>query len=278
MQKKLLALYGLKFNPFSPEVPTEALYVHHKLENFCWRIEHAFFREGGFSLISGEPGTGKSVALRVLDAKLKPIRDVQVGILTHTTAHLTDFYREMSDIFGVMLSPNNRWRGFKDLRSIWRQYLEQTLIRPVLIIDEAQEMPIVVLNELRLLTSSDFDSRTLLSVVLAGDKRLNDKLKHDDLIPLGSRIRVRYNTEYASQEQLLHGLKHLLESAGNPQLMTSELMQMLCEHAMGNYRVLTTMSGELLALATQKEIAQLDINLFFDCFSLPTASKSKNRS
>jgi hypothetical protein len=52
--------------PFIPEVPTEALYVPPKLENFCWRIEQAHLREGGFALIHGDPGSGKRVVMRVL--------------------------------------------------------------------------------------------------------------------------------------------------------------------------------------------------------------------
>jgi type II secretory pathway predicted ATPase ExeA len=62
MNSKLLALYGLKWNPFSPELPTEAIYVPPRIENFCWRIEHAQIKEGGFALIHGDPGTGKSIA------------------------------------------------------------------------------------------------------------------------------------------------------------------------------------------------------------------------
>ena len=50
MNQKLLALYGLKWNPFTPEVPIEALHVPPKVENFCWRIEQAHLREGGFAL------------------------------------------------------------------------------------------------------------------------------------------------------------------------------------------------------------------------------------
>ena len=45
MNTKLLALYGLKYNPFTPEVPAEALHAYAKLENFCWRIEHALIQE-----------------------------------------------------------------------------------------------------------------------------------------------------------------------------------------------------------------------------------------
>ncbi len=77
-------------------------------------------------------------------------------------------------------------------------------------------------------------------------------MQRDELLPLGSRIKVRFNTEYADLEQLLNSLQHLLENAGNTSLMSPELMQMLCEHAMGNYRVLCAMAGELLATAAQQ--------------------------
>ena len=65
MNKKLLSLYGLKWNPFSPELPVEALYVTPKVESFCWRIEQQLIGEGGFALITGDPGSGKSAVLRL---------------------------------------------------------------------------------------------------------------------------------------------------------------------------------------------------------------------
>ncbi len=269
MNKKLLALYGLKYNPFTHEVPIEALYQHPKLENFYWRIENSLLREGGFALVSGDPGTGKSVVLRLLSERLKEIRDTQIGIMVWPSAKLFDFYRELGDIFGVTLSGNNRWGGFKTLRERWLAHIENTLLRPILFVDEAQEMQANVLNELRLLTSMQFDSRVLLSVIMAGDHRLNDKLRRDDLIPLGSRIKIRFNTEYANVDQLLGCLQHLITSAGNPRLMSQELMQTVCEHSMGNYRALCIMSAELLATAAQQERTQLDEKLYFECFPLP---------
>ncbi len=278
MNTRLLSLYGLKYNPFTPDVPTEALHIYPKLENFCWRIEHGLIKEGGFALITGDPGAGKSVGLRLLSERLSRIRDIQVGILTHSSARLSDFYRELGDIFGVPLSPHNRWHGFKNLRERWLSHFNSTLLHPVLFIDEAQEMPIVVLNELRLLASIQFDSNLLLSVIFAGDQRLNDKLRYDELIPLGSRIRIRYNIEPISSNQLLESLQHLLTCAGNPRLMTQELMQTLCDHSMGNYRAMCTMAGELLATAAQQEKKQLDEKLYLECFTVPTsARKQKNQ-
>ena len=99
MNQKLLALYGLKWNPFTPEVPTEALYVPPKVENFCWRIEQAHLREGGFALIHGDPGSGKSVVMRLLAERLARLADLSVGVIHHPQSNLSDFYRELGDIF-----------------------------------------------------------------------------------------------------------------------------------------------------------------------------------
>jgi type II secretory pathway predicted ATPase ExeA len=276
MNKKLLALYGLKWNPFSPELPTEALYITPRIEHFYWRIEQGLIQEGGFALITGDPGTGKSVVLRLLAERLGQLRDIAVGAITHPSSNLADFYREMGDLFGVELKPHNRWGGFKALRERWLAHLEGTLLRPVLLIDEAQEMHPAVLNELRLLSSTQFDSQTLLTVVLAGDARLTTKLRRDELLPLGSRMRTRLVMEYADRKELLACLKHLLASAGNASLMTPELMQTLCDHAVGNHRVLTSIAAELLASAAQQEITRLDEKLYLEVFGGPTSKPRKS--
>ncbi len=271
MNKKLLALYGLKWNPFSPELPTEALYVVPKVESFCWRVEQGLIREGGFAMITGDPGTGKSVVLRLLAERLGQLRDLSVGVISHPSSNLSDFYREMGDLFAVELRPSNRWGGFKALRERWLAHLDGTLMRPVLLVDEAQEMHPGVLSELRLLSSAQFDSRNLLSVVLAGDGRLNTKLRRDELLPLGSRIRTRLTMEYAGREELATCLNHLLATAGNAGLMTQELKTVLCDHAVGNYRVLTGMAAELLATAAQRELTLLDEKLFLEVFAAPSS-------
>jgi type II secretory pathway predicted ATPase ExeA len=277
MNKKLLSLFGLKWNPFSPEIPTEAVQVTGKIENFCWSVENHLVRDGGFALVSGEPGSGKSVAMRLLAERLSRVGEITVACLEYPQSAVADFYRELGDLFGVQLRPHNRWAGFKSLRERWQAHIESTLIRPVLLVDEAQQMSPVVLSELRILSSTRFDSRIILSVVLAGDARLTEKLRREELVPLGSRVRTRLSMDPASREELLACLRHLVKSAGNSSLMTKELMNTLCEHAVGNYRVLTNMAGELLAVAAHRECTQIDEKLFFEVFPPPGQPSQKSR-
>ncbi len=137
MNKKLLGLFGLAFNPFSPEVPTEALFLTPPVESFFWKVQQGLLREGGFALIAGEPGTGKSVTLRLLSERLAQEPDLVVGAISRPQASVADFYREMGEVFAVPLRPHNRWGGSKALRERWIEHIEQTLMRPVLLVDEA---------------------------------------------------------------------------------------------------------------------------------------------
>jgi type II secretory pathway predicted ATPase ExeA len=277
--KKLLALWGLKWNPFTPELPHDALLATPRIESFAWRVEQ-LVQEGGFALISGDSGTGKSVALRIVAQRLSALRDILVGVVERPQSKSADFYRELGDIFSVQLRPSNRWGGFRALRERWKAHVAATRIKPVLLVDEAQEMHPIVLGELRILASADFDATSLLTVILCGDGRLQELLRQEDLIPLGTRIRTRLHTEPASRDELLTLLRHALSKAGNATLMTAQLMDTLVDHAAGNYRVLMTMGADLLAQGLAREVEQLDEKLYLEVYQVnrPLApSKKKAR-
>jgi type II secretory pathway predicted ATPase ExeA len=88
-----------------------------------------------------------------------------------------------------------------------------------------------VLGELRLLSAVKLDSLVLLTVVLAGDQRLAERFRSEELLPLGSRIRARLVLERASTEDLQACLRHVLDKAGAPQLMAPDVIVTLSEHA-----------------------------------------------
>jgi general secretion pathway protein A len=275
VNKKLLSLFGLKWNPFSPDVPAEALLVAPRIDSFCWRVEQ-LAREGGFALITGAPGIGKSSALRLLVERLGALREIKIGVMARPHQGVADFYRELGDLFGVQLSPHNRWAGAKVLRERWQAHIDAALARPVLVVDEAQDMSSAVLNEMRHLASARLDSHLLLTTVLAGDPRLLEKFRCDDLLPLASRMRVRLNLDRATPEELEACLRHCMVKAGATKLMTTELVATLCEHAAGNYRTLMTMANELLVTGAQREVKHLDEKLFFETYT-PTTTEPAAR-
>jgi general secretion pathway protein A len=265
-ERTLSALYGLKWNPFLEGIPVEALCETPRIKHFAWRIEDLVMH-GGFALVTGDVGAGKSAALRMLAQKLAPLREVIVGEVTRPQSRVTDFYREIGDLFGVPVSTSNRWGAYKTVRAKWQEHIQQTLFRPVLLIDEAQEMAPPLLAELRLLGSTKLDTCTIVTVVLCGDRRLEDKLRTPDLLPVASRIRTRLVLDAEPPDVLGTMLRHLLATAGNASLMTDELQRTVCEHAAGNRRVLMNLCNELLLLAVAKKAKQLDESLYLELTS-----------
>lgn len=272
--KQLLATFGLKHNPFLPSVPATSLWTPPDAEVFLRRIEH-LVSTGGFALITGESGHGKSKLLQITANRLVDLPDVTIGVMERPQSSLSDFYRELGNVFSVQLSPANRYGGFQALRDRWRSHIETTLYRPVLLIDEAQEASSKVLNEIRLLGSTDFDSTCLLTTILAGDKRLFDRMQHPDLMPLGTRIRIRIQRNNLAKNELLFFLEHALDQAGGAHLMTDGLKTTLADHCLGNLRVLTQLAAELLQAAAERDLAKLDEQLYFELFA-PSRTRKQN--
>lgn len=267
------SLYGLKYNPFLPDIPKEALYTLPGSETFEVRVR-SMARQGGFALITGEPGLGKSKTLHKMACSLEKIPDLAVGVMQRPQSRLGDFYRELGELFNVALSPANRYGGFRTLRERWIHHCQSTLFKPVLLVDEAQHVSDECLTELRILQSYQFDSQSLLFTILCGDNRLPERFRSPDLLPLGSRISPRLVLEPLTPDQLQDFLHFTLDQAGNSRLMTDELIRTLASHAANNLRILNQMAAELLDAAAVKELPKIDETLFFELFS-PSRSRPK---
>jgi len=156
-------------------------------------------------------------------------------------------------------------------------HIEGTTLRPVLLVDEAQDFQPIVLNELRYLASTRLDSRLILGVIFAADSRFSEKLQVRDLIPMAGRIRMRLPLEQMTSDDLMSYLKHLLTTAGNAKLMTPELMKTVCDHSQGNLRTMTTLCAELMAAAIHQESGQLDEKLFLELNRPAQAARTNAR-
>jgi general secretion pathway protein A len=273
IKRSTLTGYGLKWNPFLPAVPIDGLIVTPRIESFCYRVE-SLVLDGGFAMITGDPGTGKSATLRVLADRLTKIKELSVCVMTRPQSGVADFYREIGTYFTVPWQVTNRWQCFRGLREKWLDHIDKAFFRPVLLIDEAQEIPAAVLNELRLLSSNDFDSKNVLTVVLCGDQRLTEKFRSAELVPLGTRIRTRFTTETASRDDLVSHLEERMAKAGNANLMSKDLIRTIADHSVGNFRVMLTTCDELFTKAIEKDLPQMDEGLFLEVYQRAEGRRS----
>ncbi len=108
---------------------------------------------------------GKSKTLRQIAHRLEQVPDLTVGVMQRPQSAMGDFYRELGELFNVGLSVANRYRSFKALRQRWMAHCKSTLLKPVLLIDEAQHVSAECLTELHLLQSHHFDSQSLLFTI-----------------------------------------------------------------------------------------------------------------
>jgi general secretion pathway protein A len=99
------------------------------VDSFSRRVE-SLVGQGGFALLTGEPGVGKSKALELLAARLARLPDLSVGVMERPQSRLADFYRELGELFAVPLTPLNRYGGFKALRARWHAHCEATSFAP----------------------------------------------------------------------------------------------------------------------------------------------------
>jgi len=273
---KRLARFGLAHHPFTPATPPASCLLTPALEHVLTRCQH-LATQGGFALVLGESGTGKSALLRCLQDRLRERPEMVLGVLSRPQASLADFYRELGSVFGVTLRPHNRWAGATELRQRWLDHWATAHQRPVLLLDEAQEMSHTVLNELRLLTTANLDTAALLTVVLAGDLRLKALLETADLLPLASRIRVQHRIEPASFDELTALFAHLLERAGNRSLATQGLAAACAEHAAGNRRTLIHLGAELLDAALEDPDCRILDEALFTRVVRPVAAAGSQR-
>jgi type II secretory pathway predicted ATPase ExeA len=116
-----------------------------------------------------------------------------------------------------------------------------------------------------------------LTVILCGDSRLPELFRHEDLVPLGSRIRTRLLLDYATKDELRELLLHAMAKAGNTKLMSEELVDTLVDHAGGNFRTLMNTAAELLAAGTASDGAKLDEKLYLEVFRLEPSRPKKQK-
>jgi len=209
--KELTTWFGLKRQPFEKDIKPKDLFATESLHECAARLDH-LKRTGGIMLLTGDPGVGKTVALRrFCDA----LNDNLYRTLYTPLATLSciDILRHINQLLGLP------YRSAKSalFAQIQREILdsrEQRGKTVVLVIDEAQLLQIGPLQELRLLTNFKMDSVEPFILILAGQSDLDRVMDYAILEPFAQRLRLRYHMAPLTQTETSAYVEHHLKLCG----------------------------------------------------------------
>jgi len=218
------SFYGLKDRPFSMLPDPGFLYLSKKHQMALTMLEYALYNNAGFCIISGEIGAGKTTLLRKL---LESMEDhISVGMITNTHSSFGELLDWVLSAYNIHQPGMNK----VEMHQIFLEYLLQQYSKKktvVLIVDEAQNMSVDTLEELRMLSNINTGKDQLLQVILAGQPELKDTLRLPELKQFAQRIAVDYHLGALSIEETFGYIRHRLKTAGATKDIFSPLA---CEH------------------------------------------------
>ena len=248
------AFFGLNDNPFSIAPNPQYLFLSDRHREALVHLTYGLGETGGFVLLTGEVGTGKTTVSRCLLQQL-PEQNDTAFILNPSLSEL-ELLATICDELGIDYGENPTLKQLTDKISQYLLNNHQAGRNTVLIIDEAQHLRPEVLEQLRLLTNLETDTKKLLQVILIGQPELQQLLKRQELRQLAQRITARYHLLPLNEKELGLYVQYRLQVAGRDHaLFTSKALKVL-HKATGGIPRLTNLICEraLMAAYAQSKV------------------------
>ena len=224
--------YGLKEAAFNLTPDPSFLYLNKRSKEALDLILYAIQRREGFSLIVGDVGTGKTTLCWALLERLSR-KNIRTALIQNPMLSELDILKSILQDLGVRPEQdaeaksdnpqdvfNTDWmagmnkKQLLDRLNLFLAARAQEDVFTVLIVDEAQNIPTTLLEQLRLLSNPETAKKKLLQIIFVGQLELDKKLKMPSLRQLNQRISVRFETKTLSKEDTEHYVRHRLAVAG----------------------------------------------------------------
>ncbi len=246
LQNDLLDYFGLSEPPFSITPDPKFLFMseHHK-EAFA-HLLYSLQGSNGFVLLTGEVGAGKTTLCRALLTELP--ENVDLALILNPRLTARDLAAAICDDLGVKYDKSAG--SIKDIVAALNDHLlvangegRQTIV----LIDEAQNLSVDVLEEIRLLTNLETETRKLLQIVLVGQPELRDILEKAELRQLAQRVTARYHLDILLAADTGEYIRHRLKVAGrDPALFLPSAIKCLYRQTGGVPRLMNTVADRAL--------------------------------
>jgi len=256
------SFYGFREKPFSLLPDSGFLYLSGKHRMALTLLEYGLMNQAGFTVISGDIGTGKTTLIRQL---LNQIDDsIRVGLISNTHQTFGDLMQWIALAYDLPHHDKNKVELYQDFMDfIIQEYARGR--RTVLIVDEAQNMSAETLEELRMLSNVNADKDQVLQVILVGQRELRDTLRRPDLVQFAQRIGVDYHLEPLDEQETLDYIRHRCETAGgSAELFTANACRQVFEATGGVPRLINLLCDTTLVYGYAEQREQIDAELVMD--------------
>lgn len=207
----ILAMYGLTQHPFMKETIIKDPFKSRDFKQVSNRLKYMIDNRG-VGVIIGSPGSGKTYAVRSFIQQLNTSM-YKIIYIELTTINPIQFYRQLAGklgyepAFAKNVVYNQVKEGIENLMKSQR-------IQPVVIVDEAQDLKIEVLNEFKALLNFDMDSTSNMTLILMGTQALGHKLSREILMPLRQRILINYQFCGLDADEIKPYVEYRLKACG----------------------------------------------------------------
>jgi general secretion pathway protein A len=238
--------FGLKENPFNVNPDPRYLFLTQHIQEALACLTYGIETRKGFILLTGEVGTGKTTLLNKLLDWLHQ-QHTATSFVFNPRLSVTQFFDFMMADFGIPCETRIKSQMLLTLNN-WLLERYQAGERAVLIVDEAQNLSLEMLEEIRLLTNLETSTEKLLQIVLCGQPELHQKLTQAELRQLRQRITLRARTRPLTLEEIHGYVAERVRTAGGDvaSIFSREAIDALFRHAKGIPRVTNLLAEHAL--------------------------------
>ena len=251
------AFYGFQERPFNLTPDPHFLYLNSHYREAYAHLVYGIRERRGFVVVTGEVGIGKTTLIQNLLNNLD--ENVEIAYIFNPILTITEFFATIFDEFGIRSHSQDKHENLRIFNEFLLKCLKEQKI-PVLVIDEAQNLSLKVLEEIRLLSNLETQKNKLLQMVLVGQPELKEKLGRSELRQLNQRVVIRYHLPPLSLLEVKDYVRKRLLVAGTADvnLFSNRALEMIARYSSGIPRLINVIGDNALLIGYAQGIRNID--------------------
>lgn len=258
------AFFRFNEKPFSLLPDPGFLFLSSKHRQALSMMEYGLMNQAGFTVITGEIGSGKTTLVRQLLKQLEFDHTITVGLVSNTHQSFGELLQWVLLAFKLEYRSKEKVELYQTLANFMAREYDQGH-RTVLIIDEAQNLGFEALEELRMLANINADKDQVLQLLLIGQPGLRDMLRRPELEQFAQRIAIDYHLGTLDIQSTCEYIRHrLVVAGGDPNLFDAAACVAVHYYTRGTPRLINVLCDTALVCAFAEQIPKIDADLIHD--------------